>query len=330
MLNLDWLHAFIVFSEHLNFTRAARALHISQPALHVQIGKLSSALGVPLYTYKKVGQTIELTPDGARVAGFGREIRERTERFMDDLRLREGRRPVVLCAGAGAYLYLLGPAITRFLQGAGQAAEKNKSAALRLMTRDREGTLEAVVAGEAHLGVASLETAPDGLSVERLTEVGQVLVMPASHRLAQKRAVRLVDLEGERIVVPAPGRPHRAMIAQALQSAGVAWEPAVEANGWELMMRFVELGAGVAIVNGCCRAPEGLRARPLPELPARSYDLVWRPGAIADGGPLLLRRALLEMRDAWKREAMAAAPRRGPRGAGKEETRRARRSLPSA
>ena len=42
MLNLDRLHAFIVFSEHLNFTRAARALHVSQPALHVQIGKLQA------------------------------------------------------------------------------------------------------------------------------------------------------------------------------------------------------------------------------------------------------------------------------------------------
>lgn len=312
MLNLDWLTAFIVFSEHRNFTRAAKALHISQPALHVQISKLSAELGVPLY--KKVGQRLELTADGLRVAGFGREIRERTERLIDELRLRESRRPVVLCAGEGAYLYLLGPAITRFL---GRNSEP-----LRLMTRDREGTVEAVSSGEAHLGVASFESAPDGLTVERLTEVGQILVLPPGHRLAKKRAARLVDLAGERIIVPAPGRPHRAMIAQALLSAGVPWEPAVEANGWELMMRFVELGAGVAIVNGCCRVPDGLYARALPELPARTYDLLWRPGVAAEGSPLLLRRALLETRDAWKR--LVKRPRRE-----KEETRPAGRSLAS-
>lgn len=316
MLNLDRLHAFIVFSEHLSFTRAARELHISQPALHVQIGKLSGELGVPLY--KKIGQRLELTADGLRVAGFGREIRERTARLIDELRLRETRRPVVLCAGAGAYLYLLGPAISRFLG--------RKSAPLRLVTRDREGTIEAVLSGEAHLGVASLETAPDGLTVETLTQVGQMLVVPLAHRLAKKRSVRLVDLEGESIIVPEAGRPHRAMIAQALLSAGVAWEPAVEANGWELMMRFVELGAGVAIVNGCCRVPEGLRARPLPELPARSYDLLWRPGVALEGAPLLLRRALLETRDEWKK---IARPRRPREGRKEEQGSRGGRSLQS-
>ncbi|HLM71170.1 MAG TPA: LysR family transcriptional regulator [Polyangiaceae bacterium] len=322
MLNLDRLHAFVVFSEHLSFTRAARELHVSQPALHVQIGKLSSELGVPLY--KKVGQRLELTADGLRVAGFGREIRERTERLIDELRLRESRRQVVLCAGAGAYLYLLGPAITRFLG--------RKSAPLRLVTRDREATVQAVLSGEAHLGVASLETAPDGLTVEKLTEVGQILVVPPGHRLAQKRCVRLVDLDGERIIVPEAGRPHRAMIAQVLRSAGVAWEPAVEANGWDLMMRFVELGAGVAIVNGCCRVPEGLRARPLPELPARSYDLLWRPGVATEGAPLLLRRALLEMRDEWKKSAPARphrAAKKPVREGKKEETGRPGRLLPS-
>jgi DNA-binding transcriptional LysR family regulator len=320
MLNLDRLHAFVVFSEHLSFTRAARELHVSQPALHVQIGKLSSELGVPLY--KKVGQRLELTADGLRVAGFGREMRERAERLMDELRLRESRRPVILCAGAGAYLYLIGPAIARFLG--------RKSAPLRLVTRDRDGTVEAVLSGEAHLGVASLESAPDGLSVEKLTEVGQKIVVPPDHRLAKKRSIRLADLEGERIVVPEAGRPHRSMIGQALLSAGVAWEPAVEANGWDLMMRFVELGAGVAIVNSCCRVPEGLRARPLPELPARSYDLLWRPGVALEGAPLLLRRALLETRDEWKKRA-PSRPRGSAKGRSKkEEGGRPGRWLPSA
>jgi DNA-binding transcriptional LysR family regulator len=135
--------------------------------------------------------------------------------------------------------------------------------------------------------------------------------MPASHKLARKRAVRLVDLAGERLIVPGPGRPHRAMIAQALLSLGVPWEVAVEANGWDLMLRFVELRAGVAIVNACCRVPEGLAARPIPELPTRSYDLLRRPGAAEAGLPLLLRRALMVSRDAWTRRSPPRRQRAG-------------------
>ena len=61
-LNLDALYAFTVFSETRNFTRAAETLHISQPALHVKIKKLSEELGVPIYT--KSGRELVLTSYG--------------------------------------------------------------------------------------------------------------------------------------------------------------------------------------------------------------------------------------------------------------------------
>ncbi|AGP35143.1 LysR family transcriptional regulator [Sorangium cellulosum] len=298
MLNLDWLGAFVVFSEHLNFTRAARALHVSQPALHAQIGKLGEALGVTLY--QRRGQRLELTADGRRVAAFGREVGERTRSFLDVLRHGESREPVVLCAGEGSYLYLLGEGIRAFTARA--------VAPLRLLTRDREATLDAVVAGEAHLGVAPLEGAPDGLAADRLTEVEQVLVVPEAHPLARKRRVHLRDLEGARLVVPGPGRPHRAALAQALLSAGVRWEPAVEANGWELMLHFVRLGVGIAVVNACCRLPRGLVARPLPELPRKVFYVVHRRGVDLQGGPAALRDALVAHGAAWQRKHARGAP----------------------
>ncbi|WP_437817233.1 LysR family transcriptional regulator [Sorangium sp. So ce1078] len=292
MLNLDWLAAFVVFTEHLNFTRAARALHVSQPALHAQIGKLGEALGVTLY--QRRGQRLELTADGKRVAAFGREVGERTRSFLDVLRNGESREPVVLCAGEGSYLYLLGEGIRAFTARA--------VAPLRLLTRDREATLDAVVTGEAHLGVAPLEGAPDGLAAERLTEVEQVLVVPEAHPLARKRRIQLRDLEGARLVVPGPSRPHRALLAQALLSAGVRWEPAVEANGWELMLHFVRLGVGIAVVNACCRLPRGLVARPLPELPRKVFYVVHRRGVELQGAPAELRDGLLAHGSAWQRK----------------------------
>ena len=48
-VSADALASFAVFADHLNFTRAAEELHISQPALHVKVRKLSESLGRPLY-----------------------------------------------------------------------------------------------------------------------------------------------------------------------------------------------------------------------------------------------------------------------------------------
>src|SRR5262245_12016759 len=131
MLKLEWFESFAVFAEHRSFTRAARALHLSQPALHVQVKKLGEALGVALY--RREGQRLAVTADGRRVAAFGREIRDRTRELTADLSAGRRTDPVVLCAGEGAYLYLLGEGLRRFVAKGG--------APLKLLTRDREGTL---------------------------------------------------------------------------------------------------------------------------------------------------------------------------------------------
>lgn len=283
MLNLERLRAFVVFSEHLSLTRAAESLHVSQPALHAQISKLSEELGVVLYIRR--GRRLELTAEGVRTAAFGREILERSQSFMQELGLRVPTQPVVLAAGAGAYLHLLGPAIHAFV--------KSDVAPLRLLTHNREQTVDAVTSGLAHVGVTAGELPAHDLESTRLVTVPQVLVMPKAHRLA-RRSVRLRDLDGERLVVPPPDSEHRRNIADVLRDAEVRWEVAVEASGWELMMHFVALGLGVAIVNGICRLPRGLVKRPIPALPKRTYWLLQRARATERPSAAALARAICD------------------------------------
>jgi DNA-binding transcriptional LysR family regulator len=284
--NLEWLDAFVAFSERLNLTQTAKALHLSQPALHLQLAKLSEQLGVTLY--RRQGRSLVLTDAGRRVSAFGRDLRSRAQGFVDELRTGENQQPIVLCAGEGAYLYLLGTGI--------QAFSREGTRHLQLMTRDAAGTVEAVASNEAQVGVAALAVPPARLNGGRLTEVGQVLVLPPTHDLARQRRVRLSDLSGQRLIVPPSGRPHRMLIDQALQERSVSWEVAVEATGWELMLRFVQLGLGLSIVNACCRIPEDLIALPLPELPPVRYHLLWK----GDAEPGL-RKLLYQHRDAWRR-----------------------------
>lgn len=290
MIDVEWLDAFVGFAEQLNFTRAARDRHISQPALHLQVKKLEEGLGAPLY--RKRGRSLELTDAGHRTLAFGREIRERMREFQGELHADGAPLPAVLAAGEGAYLYLLGEAIRRFTSSG--------ASRLRLLTRDHAGAVEAVATGEAQLGVASLDVLPDGLTAELLTRVGQALMVPADHPLAGRRSATIAELDGARLVVPPNGRPHRAMLTQAFAAAGASFDVAVEAGGWELMLHFVRLGVGVAVVNACCRAPAGLVAVPMPELPVRAYHLLRRPSAPLRGPVAALHEALLAAKDAWR------------------------------
>ncbi len=283
-LSLDALTSFAVFAESLNFTRAAESLHISQPALHVKVQELSQTLGVPLY--RRVGRALELTESGIKVARFAHEMKDRTDTFIDELSVGESRQQIVLAAGEGAFLYLLGDAIREFID--------QEHAPLKLLTANREGVVNAIETGRAHLGVAALESTPPGMQVTLLCKVGQVLVMPSNHKLASAKRLRLEDLSRAKLILPPPDRPHRHMVAAALQSAGVEWEVAVEAAGWELMMHFVRLGMGLAIVNACCAVPGGLVARPLKELPQISYHLIHLDGFEKRRAQKKLKKLLLE------------------------------------
>ncbi len=89
------------------------------------------------------------------------------------------------------------------------------------------------------------------------------------------------------------------MLAQMLQSARVEWRAAVEASGWELMLQFVQLGLGLAVVNACCRLPKGVVARPMPELPALQYYLFHLERSLPKAA-VALRQSLLEFGDSWK------------------------------
>jgi len=140
--------------------------------------------------------------------------------------------------------------------------------------------MDALRSGKAHVGVAALESTPSDLNASLLCKVDQVVAMPQDHALSSRRRLSLKDLSGSRLVVPPPDRPHRQMLSAALQSAGVDWEVAVEASGWELMLHFVKLGMGIAVVNSVCSIPRGLVTRSLPELPKVRYYLVRR-----DRGP---------------------------------------------
>jgi LysR family transcriptional regulator, low CO2-responsive transcriptional regulator len=268
-------------------------LHLSQPAVHAQLKKLGAALDVGLY--RRVGRGLQLTPEGVEVLAFARDLEERTQELGARLHQLEAER-LVLAAGEGAIMYVLGEGLRSFV--------KTCSARVELSVLDAGQTVEAVRSGLAHVGVAVLERAPPGLEVTPITVVEQVLVMPRTHRLASKRRVELAHLAGERLVVPPEGRPHRALLDAAFRASGIRPEIGVVARGWELTLKLVELGLGMAVVNACCRIPRSLAARRLRELGRVSYVAVTRrrPREAATA----LVKSLVRYGDAWRRPASVA------------------------
>lgn len=292
MIPSGWLQAFSVFAEDANLSRAAKRLHLSQPAVHAQLRKLAASLGVPLY--QRAGRGLVLTKEGIEVAAFARDAEERSQELVRRLGGESEADPrVVLAAGAGALLHLLGEGMRAF--------SRWYAGRLEILTADTSAATDAVLRGVAHVGViaiaASASAGPD-LATHRLTEVGQLLVMPRDHRLARRRRVSLVDLDGERLVLPPEGRPQRIALDVALAAKGARVTAGALATGWELTLRLVELGAGIAVVNASVRIPRGLVARPLSELARIRYLAVTRPRPRAEVARLV--ETLVAHGEAWR------------------------------
>lgn len=280
-MNYEQLRSFVAFAEQLNFTRAAERLHISQPALHVQIKKLGETVGRPLY--RREGRALRLTPEGERLASFGREVATRGAQVLAELRGETPAGPVVLAAGQGALHYLLGPALRRFT--------KQAQTPLRVLSLAGPDALRALRDARASAAVVAGEDPGGDLVATPLREVGQHVIVPIDHRLANRRSVRPADLERERLIVAPVGTAHRALVATVL--GGTPWEVAVEATGWELMLELARDGLGLAIVNDFCPAPRAMVALPLRDAPSVTYRWVERRG-ISSPGTEALRRLVAD------------------------------------
>jgi DNA-binding transcriptional LysR family regulator len=215
-----------------------------------------------------------LTAQGVELTAFARDLLGRGAAFTGRLR-GEVKESVTLAAGEGAYLYLLGPALTAFAKD---------PARLELLTLGGPAACSAVQLGQAHLAVGVFDLVPRGLHAQELLTTRLCAALPARHHLAKASRLALKDLAGERMILAPEGQSHRTLVGRALASIGSTVEQHIEADGWPLMLAFVAAELGVAVVNGICRPPPGVVLRPIPELGVVKYRLLTR-GAPQRGGP---------------------------------------------
>lgn len=254
------LATFAAFADDPNLSRTAKRLHLSQPAVHAQLKLLAEEVGVALY--RREGRGLVLTAEGTEVAAYARAEAARARDLVARLRGEAADAPLVVAAGAGAIVHLLAPGLRAFGRG------KRR---LEVVTADATQAIELVRRGDAHVGVAVTANLPSDLVASTLVSAAQVAVVRKSDPLARRRTLRLADLAAVPLVFPPEGGPQRTALDAAFGTRGIAVHIAAIARGWDVVLRLVEVGIGVGIVNATCVVPRSLVTRPLHELPRITY-----------------------------------------------------------
>ena len=197
-MELNLLAEFVLLARHLNFSRAAQELNLTQPTLSRHIVQLEEELGVQLF--RRDRQSVALTeagrlflPEASAVMARYEAARRRLQEYRDGMAgslmlgyrwvYRDGPWPGLLRRFQEAYPNI-SIRLVSFQQGES------------LQEGVREGTLDAAVA------LCTGDVLPSELREVTLCQVPLLAVMGESHPLAEHGAVTPADLARERLLIP--------------------------------------------------------------------------------------------------------------------------------
>jgi DNA-binding transcriptional LysR family regulator len=240
-MTLRQVRAFVVVARFSSFTRAADLLHLTQPALTVQIRQLEQALGVKLFD--RSTRAVELTRTG-------RELLPVLERLLGEFdavvvstremaALRYGT--VRMAALPSVAATVLPPLIARF---------KQRHPHIRITVRDSVGErINAMVREEiVDFGIGS-DVEPDAeLETIPLFEDEMRAVVPASHPLGKQTEVMLDRLIDEPLILMDTQSSVRSLVDRAFADRGHLAVPAYEVTYMSTAIGLVRAGLGIAIL----------------------------------------------------------------------------------
>lgn len=278
------LHVFRIAAEQLNFTRAARLLHISQPAVTQHIKQLEDHYGQALFLRDAAG--LSLTTAGRLLyehVVHVEELHTQVEtRLQTDAPLMSG--VLKIAASTTIAQYLLPRWLGRFQQA-------HPRVELDLRMGNTEEVIGALLARRVDLGLIEGPSNRRELKAERFYEDEIVVVSSPEHPLAQKRQVSLDDLAETPCVMREPGSGTREVVERALKRVRLnphKLQVLLESWSSETIKGVVETGVGVGYLSRLALRHEIARGTlavlNVPELKiTRSLQMLTPQGAQATG-----------------------------------------------
>ena len=258
-VNLRQVRAFVTVAQLKSFTRAATLLHISQPALTVQVHKLEDILAVRLLD--RNSRTVEITRVGRELLPvFQRILRELDTVIVDTRALANQRQGVVRIATLPSFAAGPLPAlISRFRRAHPGMSFVVKDAIASRVT-------ESVRSEEVDIGITGGDVADADLEILHRSHDRMLVVFPAQHPFARKRKIKLQDLAEHPLVLMDSETSVRAIVDAAFAAAGLLAIPACEATYMMTAVGMVKAGLGVTVLPASAkeiRAEPSLKSRPI-------------------------------------------------------------------
>jgi len=243
-MELRQIRSFLSIAETLHFGRTAELIHLSQPALSLQIRALEEDVGVRLFERNRRKTTLTAAGvafrDDAVAALSQLDQAIRRARQAADGKLGLLRIGFISTAGNEIVPHIVG-----------QFRELNPAVEFSLRAITTADQVQMLETGLLDIGFLRLPIGEhSALEVATVHRESFVLVVPASHKLAKRKRVRLSEVSGEDFVMYertyAPG--FHDLILGMLRDAGVVPNVSQTAAEISTLISLVDAHMGVAIL----------------------------------------------------------------------------------
>jgi DNA-binding transcriptional LysR family regulator len=270
-MNIKQLNYFVAVATHLSFTKAAKTLFVSQPALSKQIAELEKEVGVQLFVRSR--HAVKLTPAGG---AFLRQaihlLNEWSEGVETARRISRGTVGGLAVGFLGPPLRMLLPAIVRDFR------DRYPKIDIRLKEMNKGPLLDDLLSGKLdtiftmNLGISGIKN----LAHEHIYTDDTYVVLPDSHPRARDRVLRLQDLASEPFVFISRQESPQGFYAtyELCLNSGFTPNIVAETDFIETVLVLVECGIGISVLPGCLKPFAGPSLRFVPLVGGSIFEVV--------------------------------------------------------
>ncbi|TAK72456.1 MAG: LysR family transcriptional regulator [Betaproteobacteria bacterium] len=238
---LRQFRVFEAVARKLSFSRAAAELHLTQPAVSMQVKLLEEQAGLPLF--ERLGKKIFLTEAGAELHQHSRviaqQLRDADEALAARKGLSQGRLVITMVSTAK---YLVPPLLARFLK-------RHPGVTVKLSANNRETVLKQLADNEVDFAI--MGTPPQNMETvaEPFARHPHVIIAAPAHALARKRRIPLARLAQETFLIREPGSGTRGLLERLFAGHGLPLNVSMELASNETIKQAVQAGMGISLLS---------------------------------------------------------------------------------
>ncbi len=240
-ISLRQLQVFESVARHLNHSKAAAELFLSQPAVSMQIKQAEAAVGLPLF--EQVGKKLFLTDAGRELLRYSRSILQlvdEMEAVFDEMKgLERGHLNISVVSTAN---YFMPQLLAKFIQA-------HPKIQVSLSVANRDAVIKQLTDNIADLAIMGQPPEGTDMRAEAFMQNPLVAIAAPTHPLAHVKKIQPKQLARETFLLREQGSGTRGVVERFFASHHLALPAHMEMDTNEAIKQSVQAGMGIGIIS---------------------------------------------------------------------------------